>query len=52
MSLMILSSGSCAGKKSSAKASAGSTKMDALNGKEGVFAVMETEKGKMVLELF
>ncbi|MCQ2596507.1 MAG: peptidylprolyl isomerase [Treponema sp.] len=51
MALMILSSGSCAGKKA-VKPAAGSNKMDALKGKEGVFAVMETEKGTMVLELF
>ncbi len=52
MALVILSSGSCAGKKSPAKKAAGSNGMDALKGKEGVFAVMETEKGTMVLELF
>ena len=52
MGLIILSSGSCAGKKTATKTTAGSKKMDVLNGKEGVFAVMETEKGTMVLELF
>jgi len=52
MALMILSGSSCAGKKSATKAAAGSKNMDVLKGKEGVFAVMETEKGTMVLELF
>mgnify|MGYP004450506619 FL=1 len=52
MALLILSSSSCAGKKTSAKTAAGSKNMDVLNGKEGVFAVMETEKGTMILELF
>jgi len=56
MALVILSGGSCAGKKNTASAKpAGGKKMDALKcieGKEGVFAVMESEKGTMVLELF
>lgn len=42
---VVIASSFCAG-------TAGSKGMDALKGKEGVFAVMETEKGTMVLELF
>ncbi len=53
---LVLAGVSCSPKKTSqASASAekdGKMSIDALKGKEGVFAVLETEKGTIVLNLF
>ena len=57
---LVLSGVSCSPKKTAVPAEAGAQKLqegkkmeiDALKGKEGVFAVLETEKGTIVLNLF
>ena len=47
MACMMIASVGCESKNNK-----GVKNMEELNGKEGVFAVLETEKGKIVLELF
>ncbi|MCR4734072.1 MAG: peptidylprolyl isomerase [Treponema sp.] len=51
---LVVSSVSCSPKKTNSGKQEGKVKMDieALKGKEGVFAVLETEKGTIVLNLF